>query len=75
MTTTTTRKKAQPQQALAKGQIWKTENAYIQIVELGKRLIQYKMMKQQGQKAVKTQMAGIDSLESYLKTNAAKLVS
>ena len=33
------------------------------------------MMKQQGQKAVKTQMAGIDSLEDYLKTNAAKLVS
>ena len=75
MPTTTTRKKAPAQQALAKGQIWKTENAYIQIVELGKRLIQYKMMKQQGQKAVKTQMAGIDSLESYLKTNAAKLVS
>lgn len=74
MPTTTTRKKA-PAQALAKGQIWKTENAYIQIVELGKRLIQYKMMKQQGQKAVKTQMAGIDSLESYLKTNEAKLVS
>jgi len=73
-TPTTTRKKAQPQ-PLAKGQVWKTENAYIQIVELGKRLIQYKMMKQQGQKAVKTQMAGIDSLESYLKTNAAKLVS
>ena len=61
-TTTTTRKKATAQQSLAKGQIWKTENAYIQIVELGKRLIQYKMMKQQGQKAVKTQMAGIDSL-------------
>jgi hypothetical protein len=70
---TSTRKK--PLQPLAKGQVWKTENAYIQIVELGKRLIQYKMMKQQGQKAVKTQMAGIDSLESYLKTNAAKLVS
>ena len=70
---TTTRKK--PVKALAKGQIWKTENAYIQIVELGKRLIQYKMMKQQGQKAVKTQMAGIESLEDYLKTNAAKLIS
>ena len=35
---TTTRKK--PVKALAKGQVWKTENAYIQIVELGKRLIQ-----------------------------------
>src|SRR3974377_988552 len=34
------RKKALP--ALANGQLWKTEDAYIQIVELGKRLIDYR---------------------------------
>lgn len=60
---------------LAKGQVWKIDNAYIQIVELGKTLIQYKMLRQQGQKAVKTQMTGISTLEDYLKTNAAELVS
>jgi hypothetical protein len=59
---------------LAKGQLWQINDAYIQIVELGKRLIQYKMLRQQGQRAVRTQMTGIDTLETYLKDNAARLV-
>jgi hypothetical protein len=59
---------------LAKGQLWKINDAYIQIVELGKRLIQYKMLRQQGQRAVRTQMTGIDELAAYLKANAARLV-
>ena len=67
-------KRKAPVQPLAKGQLWKINDAYILIVELGKRLIQYKMLKQQGQKAVRTQMTGIDTLESYLKNNAARLV-
>jgi hypothetical protein len=33
------------------------------------------MLRQQGQKAVKTQMTGISTLEDYLKTNAAELVN
>ena len=61
-------------QPLAKGQLWKTEEVYILIVELGKTLIQYKMLKQEGQKAVRTQMTGIATLQAYLKTNAARLV-
>jgi hypothetical protein len=60
--------------ALAKGQLWKIDNAYILIVELGKRLIQYKMLRQQGQKAVRTQMAAIDTLKTYLQDNSATLV-
>ena len=67
-------KSKMPRPPLAKGQIWKIDNAYIQIVELGKTLIQYKMLRQQGQKAVKTHMTGIGTLETYLKTNAARLV-
>jgi len=63
-----------PRPPLAKGQVWKIDNAYIQIVELGKTLIQYKMLRQQGQKAVKTHMTGISTLQTYLKTNAAQLV-
>ena len=66
------RKTAPP--PLAKGQLWKINDAYIQIVELGKRLIQYKMLRQQGQRAVRTQMTGIEELETYLKANAAQLV-
>src|SRR5215831_21365914 len=30
---------------LEKGQLWKVDDAYLQIVELGKRLIHYKLMK------------------------------
>jgi hypothetical protein len=54
--------------------LWKINDAYIQIVELGKRLIQYKMLRQQGQRAVRTQMTGIDELATYLKANVARLV-
>ena len=59
---------------LAKGQLWKMQDAYIQIVELGKRLIHYKMMKELGQMRVKTQMSGIESMGLYLKNNRARLV-
>lgn len=64
-----------PSQPLAKGQLWQINDAYIQIVELGRRLIQYKMLRQQGQRAVRTQMTGIENLEAYLKANEARLVN
>ncbi len=51
------------------------KNAYIQIVELGKRLIHYRMMKQLGQLRVRTQMSGIAAMGDYLKTNHARLVT
>ncbi len=63
-----------PLRPLAKGQLWQINDAYIQIVELGRRLIQYKMLRQQGQRAVRTQMTGIETLEAYLRNNAARLV-
>jgi hypothetical protein len=65
------RKKAMP--ALANGQLWKTEDAYIQIVELGKRLIDYRMMRQLGQSR-RTQTSSIEMMENYLKKNEARLV-
>ena len=65
------KKKSLP--ALANGQLWKTENAYIQIVELGKRLIDYRMMRQLGQSR-RTQTSTIETMENYLKTNEARLV-
>jgi hypothetical protein len=64
-------KKALP--ALANGQVWKTETAYIQIVELGKRLIDYRMMRQLGQSR-RTQTSSIETMENYLKSNEARLV-
>ena len=59
--------------ALAKGQLWKLNNAYVEIVELGKRLIHYRMVRQLGQMR-RTQTSGIDAMESYLKANEAELV-
>jgi hypothetical protein len=65
------RKKSMP--VLANGQLWKTENAYIQIVELGKRLIDYRMMRELGQTR-RIQTSSIETMEKYLQTNEARLV-
>jgi hypothetical protein len=62
-------------QGLEKGQLWKVEHGYVYIVELGKRLIQYKMLRQPGQRAVLTRMIGIDALAVFLKRSEAELVN
>ena len=64
-------KKSSP--ALAKGQLWRTEDCHIQIVELGKMLVHYKMLRDVRQMR-RTQMSRIDSMVAYLKTNRAQLV-
>ena len=64
-------KKSSP--ALAKGQLWKTEKGHIRIVELGKMLVYYKMLRDLRQMR-RTQMSRIDTMEGYLKTNRAQLV-
>lgn len=64
----------QPLPPLEKGQLWKTDAGYIQVWHVGKRLIDYKMMRQPGQKAVRTQATAIDTLRTYLKDNGAVLV-
>ena len=62
-----------PSPALAKGQLWSTEDGHVQIVELGKMLVHYKMLKDLRQMR-RTQMSRIESMEVYLKTNRAELV-
>ena len=64
-------KKSSP--ALAKGQLWSTAKGHIKIVELGKTLVHYKMLKDLRQMR-RTQMSRIDAMEGYLKTNRAQLV-
>jgi hypothetical protein len=64
-------KKSTP--ALAKGQLWKTEQGHIQIGDLGKMLVHYKMLRDLRQMR-RTQMSRIDTMEGYLKTNRAQLV-
>ena len=62
-----------PSPALAKGQLWKTEKGHIQIVDLGKMLVHYKMLRELHQMR-RTQMSRIDTMIGYLKTNGAQLV-
>ena len=57
------KKSNKPSPALANGQLWKTDNSYIHIWHIGKRLVDYKMMKQPGRKAVRTHATGIDTLQ------------
>lgn len=59
---------------LAKGQIWKTRAANIEIVAIGKRLIHYRVTRQLGPKQVSAQLSGIGAMAEYLKRNAAVLV-
>jgi len=62
------------QRPLEKGQVWVTHAASIEIVALGKTLIHYKVMNQFGEKRVSAQLSGIEPMEKYLKTHAARLV-
>ena len=66
--------KANSQRPLAKGQIWKTKAADIEIVALGKRLIHYRITRQFGRKRVSAQISGIEAMANYLAANAARLV-
>jgi hypothetical protein len=59
---------------LAKGQVWKTRAADIEIVALGKRLIHYRITKQFGRKRVSAQISGIEAMTNYLSGNEARLV-
>lgn len=65
--------KGQRPNGLAKGQIWKTRAADIEILALGRRLIHYKITKQLGQKGVSAQISGIEAMENYLRSNSARL--
>ena len=66
-----TSKKFSP--ALANGQRWKTKDAYIEIVQLGKALIDYKLLRELGQRR-RTQTTTFKTMEEYLKLNAARLM-
>ena len=60
---------------LAKGQMWRTNNGYIEIIELGKKVVFYRVKKQKQQTGVLTRMIRVDALQVYLRASAATLVS
>jgi len=57
---------------LAKGQLWKMDDRHIEIMEVGKTLTHYRLF--QNQKRVPISLGGITSVQSYLKTNRARLI-
>ena len=60
--------------SLEEGQMWKLEDGYIYIVEMGHRGIQYKRLRQPSQRAAVTRKIGIGALANYLKSSEAELV-
>ncbi len=59
---------------LAKGQLWKVEHGYVHIVELGRRLIHYRILRQPEQRVAITKMIGTEALLNYLRQSEAELV-
>jgi hypothetical protein len=59
---------------LAKGQLWKTEKGFVAIDHVGKRLIDYRLLKEPGQKNARSQTASIVNLASFLDAHVGRLV-
>ena len=58
---------------LQTGQIWKMEDANLHVEEVGKRLVHYKLFKNEAKRA-RTSLSGIDVVEKYLQKNKAILI-
>lgn len=60
---------------LEPGQLWKIEHGYLYIVEVGKRLVHYKTLREPMQKATLTRLIGIAALLRYLTQTEGQLVA
>jgi hypothetical protein len=59
---------------LARGQLWKTSDSYVRIIDRGKTLVHYKLMKNPTQSAV-TRLMKRNALAHYLQAAHASLLS
>src|SRR5262252_4932165 len=60
--------------SLLKGQIWKVNETYVQIVDAGKTLIHYTMSPKPRQRGLRVHMATRETVLDFLKSNRAKLI-
>ena len=67
--------KSNPPAPLAEKQLWRIGDRYVQISEVGKMLVHYKMLKRPGRKGIWTQSTTKSKLVEYLKFHGAVLVS
>ena len=59
---------------LAKGQVWKMPDAYIQIGRLGKRLGEFRKFQRLENRRVRSQMTSIHTIQEWLINNRAELL-
>ena len=59
---------------LEKGQVWKLGETFVQITDAGKRLIHYRIVKTLQQRGVRSHLASIETVQSFLKSNRAELL-
>jgi hypothetical protein len=69
------RQKAAVPASLIKGQIWKVKDTYVQIVDAGKTLIHYTMSPKPRQRGLRVHMATRETVQDFLKSNQATLMS
>jgi hypothetical protein len=60
---------------LQPGQMWRIEHGYVYIVELGDRLIHYRMLKDPEQRAALTRLIAIEALATFLWKSEAVLMA
>jgi len=58
----------------AKGQVWKTERGFVAINRVGKLLIDYRLLKELGQRGVRAQMVTPAGLADFLQANVGHLI-
>jgi hypothetical protein len=59
---------------LENGQMWKLEHGYLHIIELSKRLVHYKILRQLHQHVATPRLIGVVELIVYLRHNEAELM-
>lgn len=69
-----TRRRGERTTRFAKGQLWKLNHLYIQIVELGKKLIHYRMLTDLKETGARIKTSSADVLWGYLQSRHARLV-
>ena len=63
------------QHPLEKGQVWKLEHGYLEILELSNRHVRYKILRQLQQHVATPSLIGVVELLIYLCHSEAKLIN
>lgn len=58
----------------AKGQLWKLNQFYVQVVDLGKKLIHYRMLSDLKDPGARIKTSGVEVMRAYLQSRGARLV-